>query len=83
VRWYPYILYHSILIGDPDKATGWVHIETNLPYSKSNLRHSITIHRKKAEVLVLSFREIFEGMWKASEVPSDTGHGAPQRPLHL
>jgi hypothetical protein len=31
VRWYDHFIFHSIILADPDKQTGWMHIESVFP----------------------------------------------------
>lgn len=47
VLWYPEMIYASIKIGDPEKTTGWVHVEHVLPHSPPNTRPSFTVHGQK------------------------------------
>jgi hypothetical protein len=69
VRWAPELIQQSILIGDSDKRTGWVHAEFVLPLSTANSRPSITIRRTRYEALVKSYQEIFDKLWDISIEP--------------
>lgn len=69
VRWLPEMIHHSILIADSDKASGWVHVEIVLPYSKANTRPSFTLQKNHYEGAVNHFAKIFEKMWSNSLPP--------------
>jgi len=71
VKWWPDPLYHSILMGDSDKSTGWLHIESALPFSKLNVRPSFTVERRSFENLVTAMSGVFTKMWGASEAPNE------------
>ena len=69
VRWFPETIFQTFLVGDGRKNSGWVHLETGLPYSRTNLRTSWKASRSKHEELVDSIADIFDAMWKDSAEP--------------
>lgn len=69
VRWFPNMIGYSMLIADASKATGWVHAEMVMPFSKANRRPSVTIYKRGYENTVTTFAKIFEDMWNASNQP--------------
>jgi len=72
VRWYPHMIGNSLLIGDGDKRTGWVHVETIFPFSIPNRRPSWRALRTRHEDLVKSMTEMFKKMWAESRVPEES-----------
>ena len=67
VRWYDHFIFHSIILADIDKPSGWIHIESVLPYSKSEKRPSYTVHKRHSEETVREMSRIFRAIWDASK----------------
>ncbi|MHC2335254.1 hypothetical protein [Bradyrhizobium sp. USDA 4454] len=80
VRWCEALVQQSVLIGDSDKSTGWVHVELVAPFSKANSRPSFTVTRRRFENVVNSYQEIFSQLWEAS-YPPDASTEPPAKPL--
>lgn len=69
VRWCPELIQQSVLIGDSDKRSGWVHAELVMPYSRANARPSITVKKSRFERVVSSYQETFNLLWALSKEP--------------
>lgn len=69
VQWYPEALHTSFNIGDPEKQSGWVHLEMVLPYTKANMRSSVTTHKTQNEEVVRGIWMAYQEMWKGSSEP--------------
>jgi hypothetical protein len=63
VRWYDHFIYHSIILADTDKSSGWIQVESVLPYSDTSRRPSYTIFRKSSEAVVLEMQRVFNEIW--------------------
>jgi hypothetical protein len=70
VRWYPHAIHHAILLADTERSSGWVQVESVLPFSIPNLRPGWRAYRSHQEQLVISISHIFEKMWEESAEPS-------------
>jgi len=62
VRWYDHYICHSIILADTDKPTGWVQVESIIPYSKASHRPSYTLDRKTSDQAVREIQRIFDEM---------------------
>jgi hypothetical protein len=82
VRWCQELIQQSILIGDSDKRTGWVHVELAMPYSKANSRPSFTVTKRRFESVVNSYQEAFNRLWDVSYKPDET-IDPPKPPLRI
>jgi hypothetical protein len=51
------------VLADIDRANGWIHVESVLPYSKTNNRPSYTIDKRHSEEAVLEMQRIFNRIW--------------------
>ncbi len=71
VRWYPSVLFHSLLIVDPEKPDGFFHDELVLPYTAPRERPSMRFYRREYEDVVDGALAAFDRMWDASRTPSD------------
>jgi hypothetical protein len=69
VKWYDNFLYHSIILADLDKPSGWIHVESVFPYSKSMKRPSWTLSKRQSEEAVMEMRRIFDEIWHAAKEP--------------
>jgi hypothetical protein len=70
VRWYNNFIFNSIILADVDKPSGWMHIETVLPYSKTTKRPSYTVYKVQSEETVLEMKRIFQEIWDAASDPT-------------
>ena|ERR1700730_4163225 len=66
VRWSHEFLSHAMVLADTDRETGWVHIESVLPYLNRERRPSYTIEKKYWEESVLVAQQVFDQLWDAS-----------------
>jgi hypothetical protein len=64
VRWYDHFIFHSIILADTDKSSGWVQVESVLPYSQASNRPSYTIYRNSSEAAVLEMQRVFNQIWR-------------------
>jgi hypothetical protein len=80
VRWCEELIQQSVLIGDSDKRSGWVHVELAMPYSKANARPSFTVTKSRFEGVVNSYQEAFNRLWEVSYKPDETVE-PPKSPL--
>lgn len=72
VRFYPHFICYSLMIADPLKETGWVHVEMVMPFSLNSERPSIGVTRKISPEFVEHYAKVFEKMWgEASEIADD------------
>jgi hypothetical protein len=69
VRWYNEFFHHSLILADIEKPSGWVHVESVLPYSKTDQRPSRTLHKRTSEKTVLEMNRIFDEIWDDAKVP--------------
>jgi hypothetical protein len=69
VRWYPHAIHHTVLLVDADLNSGWVQVESALPFSIPNLRPRWIVRRNRHDQLVISMKDIFEKMWNKSTEP--------------
>jgi hypothetical protein len=74
VKWYDNFVFHSLILVDVDKPSGWMHVEMVLPYSKIEKRPSFTIYKKQSEMTVSEMTRIFREIW-------DSSTWAPDNPL--
>ena len=63
----------SLILADVEKPSGWIHVESVFPFSKTNQRPSWTLHRRTSEKTVLEMKRIFDEMWDAAKEPSKVG----------
>ncbi|MGY8678574.1 hypothetical protein Q2941_12300 [Bradyrhizobium sp. UFLA05-153] len=82
VRWCEVLVQQSVLIGDSDKSTGWVHAELAVPFSKANSRPSFTVTKRRFENVVNSYQETFNQLWAVSYTP-DASPEPPRKPLRI
>ena len=75
VRWYPSLLFHSMLIVDPEKPEGFFHDELVLPFTAPRERPSIRFYRREYEDVVVGALAAFDRMWDASRTPTDADLG--------
>jgi hypothetical protein len=66
VKWYNHFNFHSMILADTDKPSGWAHIETVLPYSQPERRPSYTVHKQRSEQLVKEMQRVFDEIWDKS-----------------
>jgi hypothetical protein len=71
VRWYDHFIFSSIILADIDKPSGWMHIETVLPYSKPERRPSYTVKKSESEEAVLEMARIFRRIWDEAKEASE------------
>jgi hypothetical protein len=69
VKWYDNFAYHSITLVDTDKPSGWIHVESVLPYSNSMKRPSWTLYKQQSAETVAEMKRIFDDMWEDAKVP--------------
>ena len=69
VLWYTEMIYASIIIGDPEKPTGWVQVEHVLPYSAANKRPSFTIYKAKYSDVVNHYWSVYKDIRANSAEP--------------
>jgi hypothetical protein len=69
VKWYDDFIYHSVILADTDKPTGWMHVESVLPYSRWDKRPSWTVHKSRSEDAVMEMARIFEEIWDNAKTP--------------
>ena len=70
VKWYDHFIFHSIILADTDRPTGWMHIESVLPFSQTMRRPSYTVTKEKSEAAILEMRRVFQGLWDEAKEPS-------------
>lgn len=75
VRWYPSLLFHSLLIVDPEKPDGFFHDELVLPYTAPRERPSVRFYRREYEDVVLGALAAFDRMWDAGRTPGEAELG--------
>jgi hypothetical protein len=63
VRFYNSFISHSLILADPDKETGWLHVESVLPYSRTEYRPSYTIYKRDFPDTIMETYRIFNEMW--------------------
>ncbi len=66
VKWSSEFIFHTMLLADTDRPTGWVHIESVLPHSHPKLRPSYTVEKRFSADAVYEARDIFNHLWDAS-----------------
>ena len=69
VLWCPEMLHRSMKIGDPNKSSGWAHLEDALPGTMANMRPSITIFASKYEGVVKHYWQMYEYVRSKSKEP--------------
>jgi hypothetical protein len=70
VRWYDNFIFHSIILADVDEPSGWIHVESVLPYSKPEMRPSYTVYKRQSDAVVRETARIFSEIWDhAKEAP--------------
>jgi hypothetical protein len=67
VKWCDPFIFHSIILADTDRSSGWVHIETIFPYSKLERRLSYTMHKPQFEEEIREAQRVFEEIWLNSD----------------
>ncbi|MSO91955.1 MAG: hypothetical protein EXQ86_00980 [Rhodospirillales bacterium] len=72
VRWYPSLLFHSMLIVDSEKNSGFFHDELVLPFTKPTERPSVRFYRREFEDVVVAAQAAFDRMWDESRSPADS-----------
>jgi hypothetical protein len=70
VKWYDHFIFHSIILADTDKPSGWMHIESALPYSQTMRRPSYTVFKWHSEAAVVEMRRVFQRIWDEAKEPS-------------
>jgi len=71
VRWYDHFFFNSIILADTDKPTGWMHIETVLPYSQPEKRPSYIVSKQLAPQAVAELQRVFDEIWdNAKDAPN-------------
>lgn len=73
VKWCDMFLCHSITLVDTDKPSGWVHIESALPFSKLAYRPSYTVYKRSAPETVEQMQRIFDELWEDAVKAPDAG----------
>jgi hypothetical protein len=69
VKWYDGFVHH-IILADVEKPSGWVHVESVLPHSKTDQRPSWTLHKRASEKTVLEMKRIFDEIWDEAKEPT-------------
>jgi hypothetical protein len=69
VRWSKEFLFHTMILADTDKDTGWVHVESVLPYVMRDERSSYTIEKKYWEEATFKAQQFFDKLWENSISP--------------
>jgi hypothetical protein len=69
VKWYDNFLHHSIILADIDKPSGWIHVESVIPYSKATKRPSWTLYKRRSEETVMEIKRIFDEIWDSAKAP--------------
>lgn len=70
VIWYPEMIHAAVVIGDPEKNSGWVHFELIMPHTKANMQPSITVYRNRHEETVADIWSAFNAI-KGKSAPPD------------
>lgn len=71
VLWYPQMIHNSIVFRDPGRVQGSAHMETVLPFSRSNMRPSVTVSKRHSEEFVSELWALFEKMEAQSQPPDE------------
>lgn len=68
VRWSKDFIFHTLVLTDTDKPTGWAHIESVLPNSTTEQRPSYTIYKIRYDAAVSEMRRLFYKIWDESDI---------------
>jgi hypothetical protein len=71
VRWSEHFLFHSIVLADTDLDSGWVQVDSVLPYSETLSRPSYTIFKKDLNKTVKEAQYIFDALWNDAKKPRE------------
>lgn len=70
VKYHPHFMFHSMILADTDRPTGWAHFELILPYCNRDRRPSFTIYKHRSAQTVEEAKRIFDEIWeKATPAP--------------
>jgi hypothetical protein len=70
VSWYPHMINHAIILGDPERERGWALIESVLPCAPLSSRPCTIVYNPQFKGLISSIDDSFEGMFQSGEKPS-------------
>jgi hypothetical protein len=71
VRWSSHFPFNSITLVDPQKPSGWAHLETALPYCTTIDRAGYTIYKHRSAEAVDRLATVFQEIWDRSSEPRD------------
>ena len=69
VRWYPEMICHTLLIGDPQAPSGWAKFESVLPYADFSMRPNIIVRTREHPEMLQLLDDVFQKMWLNSSDP--------------